>query len=118
MSSRRHPVVRSRNAVRETTDANAVEVVEPATRGSPFFGFSYSTTEISAVGGRTRVKSKSTRLEDGKLVSEAFEGELDGGAYAGLVRQAQQQFVDQAGMLLQSLGSWLLPFGRGRRDRD
>ena len=119
MSNRRQPVVRNRNAVRETTtNANVIEVVEPATRGTPFFSFSYSTTEISAVDGRTHVKSKSTRFEDGKLVSETFQGELDGSAHARLVRQAQQQFVDQAGMLLQSLGSWLLPFARRRHDRD
>lgn len=117
MSNRRHPVVRSRNAVRET-DANAVDVIEPETRGSTLFSFSYSYTEVSAVGGRTRVKSKSTRLEDGKLVSEAFEAELDGGAHARLVRQAQEQFASQAALLLQSLGGWLLPFGRRRSDRD
>ena len=52
MSDRRQPVVRSRNAVRET-DENAVEILEPATRDSAFFSFSYSTTEVSqsAAGG-------------------------------------------------------------------
>ena len=29
------------------------------------------------VDGRTRVKSRQARFEDGKLTSEAFEGELD-----------------------------------------
>ena len=95
-----------------------MEVIEPATRASGFVSFSYSTTEVSMVGGRTRVKSKSTRLQDGKLVSEAFEGELDGSSHARLVRQAQQQFAGQAALLLQSFGGWLLPFVRGPRDRD
>jgi hypothetical protein len=117
MSSRRVPVVRNRDAVRETTDTDAVEVIDPAARGGGFFSFSYSITEVSAAGGRTRVTSKSTRLENGKLTSEAFEGELDGSAHARLVRQAQQQLVGQAALMLQSLGGWLLPFAR-RPDRD
>jgi len=76
-----------------------------------FFSFSYSITEVSAQGGRTRVKSRQTRFEDGKLTSEAFEGELDRGVYEGMAQQAQQVVADQTALLLKSL-SWFLPFSR------
>jgi hypothetical protein len=45
------------------------------------------------------VKSRQTKLEDGRLVSETLEGEADRGAYDQMVRQAQQRAVDQSGFL-------------------
>jgi hypothetical protein len=68
-----------------------VAVVEPAR--TRFFSFRYSFTEVSLVGGRTRVKSRQARFEDGKLTSEAFEGELDHTTYDQMVSQAQQHFL-------------------------
>ena len=44
------------------------------------------------VDGRTRVKSRQARFEDGKLTSEAFEGELDRTAYDQMVTEAQRYF--------------------------
>ena len=90
----------------------------PAARVNPFVSFRYSYTEISAFGGKARVRSRNTRLEDGKLTSEAFEGELDRSAYERMVSQAQHYFVGQTALLMKSL-SWLLPFsGKQRPDRD
>jgi hypothetical protein len=69
---------------------NEVVVVEPE-RG-PFFSFRYSATEVSLVGGKTRIKSRQARLEDGKLTSEVFEGELHRSAFDQAVGEAQRQF--------------------------
>ncbi len=91
--------------------AAEVELVEPASRGGPFVSFSYSCTELSSVGGRTQLKSRRTRLENGKLVSESFDGELERGVYEQAVQQAHQHFYDQASLFLRSM-SWLLPFSR------
>jgi len=44
------------------------------------------------VDGRTRVKSRQARFEDGKLTSEAFDGELDRSVYDRMVGQAQRHF--------------------------
>jgi len=99
-------------------EQDVVEVMEPASRTNPFFSFRYSYTEISASGGKARVKSRRTRFEDGKLTSEAFEGELDCSAYEQMVSEAQHQFLAQTELLMKSL-SWLLPFsGKHRPDRD
>jgi hypothetical protein len=47
-------------------------------------------------------------LEDGKLSSESFEGELDGRAHDEAVRRAQQQVLEDAAPLLRVL-RWMLP---------
>lgn len=107
----------NKTAVRKA-DPDAVEVATLAPRSGGFFSFRYSYTEFSSQGGRTRVKAKQTRLEDGKLSTEAFEGELDGNAYDEVVHHAQQQVLGQTAWLLRSL-SWLLPPTRGTRsDRE
>jgi hypothetical protein len=70
------------------------EVVVVEHGQAPFFSFRYSSTEVSMVGGRTRVKSRQARFEDGKLTSEAFEGELDRRtAYDRMVAQAHRHFL-------------------------
>mgnify|MGYP001026623207 CR=1 FL=1 len=68
------------------------EVATVESAQSPFFSFRYSSTEVSAVDGRTRVKSRQARFEGGKLTSEAFEGELHRSAYDQMVAQAQRHF--------------------------
>ena len=114
----KHPVRRAERALPKVVERDAVEVMEPTSRASPFFSFRYSYTEISAAGGKARVSSRKARFEDGKLTSEAFEGELDRSAYEQMVSQAQHHFLGQTALLMQSL-SWLLPFsGKRRPDRD
>jgi hypothetical protein len=111
------PVRRAERPPRQV-EQDVVEVMEPASRANPFFSFRYSYTEISASGGKARVKSRRARFEDGKLTSEAFEGELDRSAYEQMVSEAQHQFLAQTGLLMKSL-SWLLPFSEKHRpDRD
>jgi hypothetical protein len=91
--------------------AAEVEVVEPTSKAGPFVSFHYSYTELSSVGGKTHLKSRKTRLEDGKLVSESLDGELDRGVYDQAVNQARQHFFDQTSLFLQAISS-LLPFSR------
>ena len=111
------PVRRAERAPRKVKQ-DGFEVMEPASRANPFFSFRYSYTEISASAGKARVKSRKTRFEDGKLTSEAFEGEFDRSAYEQMVSQAQDYFLRQTALLAKSL-SWLLPFsGQERPDRD
>jgi hypothetical protein len=111
------PVRRAERAPRKV-EQDAVEVIKPTSRANPFFSFRYSYTEISATGGKAQVKSRKTRFEEGKLTSEAFEGELDRSAYEQMVNQAQDYFLGQTALLMKSL-SWLLPFsGKHRPDRD
>jgi len=109
--SNRSIIVNSDTALREA-EAQEWEVVEP-TRTAPFTSFAYSITEISSFGGRTRVKSSTTRLTDGKLVSEKFDGELDGSAYERMATQASEQFASQLRLLMLPF-SWLLPRSRDR----
>jgi hypothetical protein len=91
-----------------------VDVLGPASSASPFFSFRYSYTEMSVQGGKTHVKSRKARFEDGKLTSEAFEGELDRNVYDRSVSDAQRYFADQTALFLKSL-SLFLPFSRKHR---
>jgi len=63
---------------------------------------------VSSRGGRTQVKAKRVSLEDGKLSTESFEGELDGRAHDDAVRRAQQEVLEEAAPLLRML-RWMLP---------
>ena len=112
----KYPVKLAKRALREVE--NDAVTVEPASGGHPFFSFRYSYTEISAVGRTARVKSRKTRYEDGKLTSEAFEGELDRGVYERMVSETQKHFLDQATVFFRALSSFL-PASRNRgSDRD
>jgi hypothetical protein len=113
----KYPVRRAERALPKV-EPDAVEVIESVPQANPFFSFRYSYTEISASGGKTRVKSRNTRFEDGRLTAEAFEGELERGAYEQMVSQVQQHFFGQTALMMKAL-SWLLPFsGKERPERD
>ena len=93
-------------------------VIEPASGDDRFFSFRYSYTEISASGSRAQVKSRKTRYENGKLTSEAFEGELDRSVYDRMVSDAHKYFLDQANLFLRSLTAFLPSPGRRRSGSD
>jgi len=114
---KKHPVTLGKRVPAKVAK-NALEVIEPAASSGPFFSFRYSSMEVSAIGGRARVKAKTTRLEDGKLTSETFEGDLERDVYDRAVNDAQRYFLDQTALMLKSL-SFLLPFSwKQRTDRD
>jgi hypothetical protein len=103
--------------VRKTEGAPA-DVLAPTARSSAFLSFRYSYAEMSILGGKAQVKSRNARFEDGKLISEAFEGELDRSAYDRAVGDAQQQVSEQTAQLFKSF-AWFLPFFRThRQNRD
>ena len=83
---------------------------------STFTTFRYASAEISVRGGRAHVSVRRAQWEDGKLSSEAFEGEVDRTVYEQAVLQAQRYFIGQTALFLQSLAS-LLPFAE-KRSRD
>jgi len=57
-------------------------------------------------------------LQDGKLTSEAFEGDLDRTVYEHIVSDARHYFLGQTALFLKS-PSLLLPFSsEQRRDGD
>ena len=98
--------VSPRRAVGRDADPRPFEVLTPAPHPTGFFSFSYSCTELSWQDGRTRVKARQTRLHEGKLSTETFEGELGAGVYDAAVRHAQQHLLAQAALLLRPL-QWL-----------
>ena len=104
--------VESREVV--PAERHAVAPLDPPPGFGGFFSFHYTRTEITSQGGRTQVRARSTRLQDGRLTSESFEGELDGRAHGNALRDAERQVLEQAARLLNPF-SWLLPWPRGGR---
>ena len=97
-------------AKRSTALSDEDAVVAPASpraSGSGFLSFRYSSTIVSSHGGRTQVKAKRVSLEDGKLSTESFEGELDGHVHDDAVHRAQQEVLEEAAPLLRMLRSML-----------
>ena|SRR5512144_1599209 len=92
-----YPVKAKKRALQKSRNDDVV-VAEPAR--TSFFSFRYSSTEISMVGGKTCIKSRRARFEDGKLTSEAFEGELDRSAYDQMVGQARRYFLGALALFL------------------
>jgi hypothetical protein len=103
----KHPVIRSQRALRDA-ETGEVEVIRPA---DSFFSFRYSRTEISVAGAKARVKSRQTRLQDGKITTETFDGDVDRAVYDRMVDDAQRYFLSQMALFTKSL-SWLLPLSR------
>ena len=61
----------------------------PFAAASLFVSFTHSYSEVTSDGSQTHVKSTTTRLADGKLSKESFEGQLPAQAFGDTVQQAQ-----------------------------
>ena len=112
----KYPVKAQARKVRPV-ESKAVEVIG-ARPTTSFFRFRYSYTEISSLGDTPRVKSRKTSFEDGKLVSETFEGELDRNVYESVVRNTAQFFMSQTATLMKSFMELLPSAPKSRADRD
>ena len=100
---------RSLTPVRRLSPASSRDADELVDTG--FVSFQYSYTAVSSRDGRTHVQSNTTRLADGKLTRDSFEGALEGDAYRQLVEETQRQ-------MMRSL-SWFLPWmPRPKSGRD
>ena len=84
----------------------ALPLWNPFLAGSTFLNFTHSYSEISQDGARTHIKSTTTRLTDGRLSKESFEGDLPAEAFGEAVIKAQTLFLEQAKTLLRP---WWLP---------
>jgi hypothetical protein len=113
----KYPSIRKERALRKVKD-DAVKVVEPAAESDVRFSFRYSYTEISAVGSKAHLKSRRARYEDGKLSTEAFDGEFDRTIYERGINDLQRFFLGQTAAVLRGLTSFLLPPTKKARDRE
>lgn len=83
----------------------------PFASSSAFISFTHFYSEVTSDGSQTHVKSTTTRLADGKLSNESFEGRLPSDAFGDAVGKAQALFLKQAEMLMQP---WWSPFSQTR----
>ncbi|MBK9442034.1 MAG: hypothetical protein IPN53_12265 [Comamonadaceae bacterium] len=93
------------------TKSDAQPLWNPFSAASSFVSFTHSYSEVTSDGSRTHVKSTTTRLADGKLSKESFEGQLPLGAFGEAVGKAQSLFLNHAETLMRP---WLSPFSQVR----
>ncbi|MCF8169481.1 MAG: hypothetical protein K9J77_12845 [Rhodoferax sp.] len=106
----RSPVKRPEQPIVESKN-DALRFLNPFAAASTFVSFTHSYSEITSDGSQTHVKSTTTRLADGKLSKESFEGQLPANAFADTVGKAQSQFMRHAEMLMQP---WFSAFTQTR----
>lgn len=99
---------------RAATDLEkAAEREVPAVQQSSGFCFRYAYREVSLSGGRTRIRSREHRFEDGKFQSEEFDGTLDGAVYHEAVKATQKLVTSPINSFIK-LFSACLPFSRSK----
>ena len=103
---KRSLVRREAKTVRKLPAAPAT-VAQPQPGG--WLSFSYSHREVSLSDGKTRIRSREYRLQDGKLEAEEFDGTLDGSVYHAAVAQAHELMQAQMKTFL-GVFSAFLPF--------
>jgi hypothetical protein len=113
----KHLVKVARSTV-QRAEREAVDVAGTKSGTNTFVSFRYASAEISVRGGKAHVSARRAQWEDGKLSSEAFEGEVDRTVYERAVEQAQRHFIGQTALLLQSLTSFFPFAGKRSRGRD
>ncbi len=105
--SKEHPARRGTTELKKANEPLTTTL--HAANGQGIFSFRYSYKEVSLAGGKTRIRAKEHRFEDGKLSSEEFEGTLDAAVYSDAAKQAQDFVAGQIGSAL-GFFSALLPF--------
>lgn len=88
-----------RSAVRKI-DAPVLQRIDPLPPTNPFFSFTYSSHEMHIADGRTHVKAKQVRFEDGRIKTEQFEGQLPANVYEQTLGETQRFFADQTMSML------------------
>lgn len=82
--------------------------------GAPLLSFRYSYRQLSSLDGKTHVKAKECRFEDGKFTTEEFEGTTGPDAYSDAVSAMHRLVQQQAALLLQPLSLLLLSSMRNK----
>jgi len=105
-----HPLVPKRPVRRSKPSptprrGELIEAESPETGG--FLRFSYSYTEVSASGPTARIKSRRAAYENGRIVSEQFDGELEREEFDRMAASAQRYFAGQTSLLLRALFPFL-----------
>ena len=79
---------------------DALPLWNPFAAVAPFVSFTHSYSEVTSDGTQTHVKSTTTRLAEGKLRKESFEGTLPADAFGEAAGRAQDLFLKQAEMMM------------------
>jgi hypothetical protein len=89
-----------------TIEDNSRRAPVPLTPVDSMFSFRYVRTEISTQGGQAQVRHRDTRFENGRMVTEQYEGSIDPAVVDRMAEQSRQMFATQ----IEQMMRWWLPF--------
>jgi len=111
-----YPIKKMRDDIKKAERKN-VEVIESGGNKSSFISFRHSYKSMSSFGGKTYIKSKETRFENGKFETEEFEGTMDQSVYQNTAKELQNTFSNIMSSFLKPF-SLLLPFSADDDEED
>jgi len=97
------PATRMSNNLDRFDRKTEVEILDPVKKNSPFISFKYSYREISSVGGKTYLRAKEKKFENGKFTSEEFEGVAPGNIHSNMAAEMQKMFFGLMGAVLKAI---------------
>jgi len=108
MATCKPPASTRRATAMPVVGRDAHEVLGLPARDRPFVSFRYSYTKLSSQAGKTRLRSRKARLEQGNLSIESLDGELPTGALNQGLGEMQRQVFEHAVTMMRSM-SWFVP---------
>ncbi|QTA91934.1 hypothetical protein [Desulfonema magnum] len=100
---------------KKRTDRDRFERVESFQNTNSFVSFRYSYKSVSSSGGKTHIKARQERFENGRFESEEFEGTTDGDMCNNAVNDIQNRIFNQISNFFKPM-SFFLPFA-GTEDK-
>jgi hypothetical protein len=111
----KYPIKKDENQL-TNTKKDVLEISEPSFFQNPFFSFKYSCKSISSFAGKSHIKIKEQRFENGKFETEEFEGTTDGNIYNNMISEMQNYYSNQISILMKSWSSFFSPLST--KDND
>jgi len=81
-----------------------------------FISYRYSYKSVSSFNGKTHIKAKQERFENGKFETEEFEGTADGNLYDNAVEDLQRSLIQNFSSLFNPFS--FLPSFSQKDDKD
>lgn len=100
----------------QKSDHGKVKFMESSRPSGSFISFQYTYKSMSFSDGKTYVRSKRERFENGRIESEEFEGTMEGNAFMNTFLEMQNQFLKQINSFFNPL-SFFLPFSKGDKEK-
>ena len=121
---KKYDIVKKQDDEARKTGRASDTVMNPSDGQNQFISFRYSYKSMTASGGKTHVRAKNQRFENGRFESEEFEGTLDGNMYEEAMKETEHMFGEMQDMFFKRIpscfkpSSFLAPFPGKDKDQN